>query len=106
MEKLHTREPARPWEPVCLERRFIMRNRLKAPMIAIAAVAVLTVGWWSLAPTAGQAGRLARIDGHPNFSGVWQALNEANWDLEAHAARPGMMTQVGVHPLALVPAAP
>ena len=22
------------------------------------------------------------------MSGIWQALNEANWDLEAHAARP------------------
>ena len=25
-------------------------------------------------------------DGRPD-SGVWQALNEANWDLEPHAAR-------------------
>ena len=39
-----------------------------------------------------------RIDGKPNMSGVWQALNEANWDLEAHAARPGMATQPGVYP--------
>jgi len=76
-------------------------------MIAVAAAAVLTVVSWSMTRTAGQAQRLARIDdGRPNFSGVWQVLNEANWDLEAHAARPGMVTQVGVHPLALVPAAP
>jgi hypothetical protein len=49
-----------------------------------------------------------RIDGKPNMSGVWQALNEANWDLEAHAARPGMVTQPGVYPFeyARVPAAP
>jgi len=76
-------------------------------MIAVAAAAVLTVVSWSMTRTAGQAQRLSRIDdGRPNFSGVWQVLNEANWDLEAHAARPGMVTQVGVHPLALVPAAP
>src|SRR5438067_2144097 len=28
--------------------------------------------------------RLARIAGHPNLNGVWQALNSANWNLEAH----------------------
>jgi hypothetical protein len=26
------------------------------------------------------------IGGHPNFSGVWQAMNTANWNLEAHSA--------------------
>ena len=83
-----------------------MRNRLRAAMIAVAAVAVLTVVSLSVPRTAGQAQRLARIDGHPNLSGIWQALNEANWDLEAHAARPGMVTQAGVHPLAPVAAAP
>ena len=31
--------------------------------------------------------RPARIGGKPNFSGIWQANNEAYWDLEAHAAR-------------------
>src|SRR5260221_10418149 len=28
-------------------------------------------------------------DGHPDLGGIWQALNTANWDIEAHAARPG-----------------
>src|SRR5438132_11925429 len=47
-------------------------------------------------------------DGKPNFSGIWQALNEANWDLQAHEARPGMVTQKGVYDYeyARVPAAP
>jgi hypothetical protein len=47
-------------------------------------------------------------DGHPDFSGIWQALNEAHWDLQAHAARPGIVTQPGVYPYeyARVPAAP
>jgi hypothetical protein len=74
--------------------------------MAVAAAAVLAVVSLSVTRSAGQAQRLARIDGHPNFSGVWQALNEANWDLEAHAARAGMVMQAGVHPLAPVPAAP
>jgi hypothetical protein len=59
----------------------------------------------SVTRTAGQAQRPARLDGHPNFSGIWQALNEANWDLEAHNALPGFVWEEGVHPLALVPAA-
>ena len=30
----------------------------------------------------------ARIAGHPNFNGIWQALTTANWDLEAHTGKP------------------
>jgi hypothetical protein len=26
---------------------------------------------------------------HPDLNGLWQALNEANWDIQAHAAQPG-----------------
>jgi hypothetical protein len=39
------------------------------------------------APQRGQQAvtRPARIGGHPNFNGVWQALNSANWNLEAHS---------------------
>jgi hypothetical protein len=32
---------------------------------------------------------LSRIDGRPNLSGIWQAMNEANWDIQAHETRPG-----------------
>ena len=35
-------------------------------------------------------GRTAKTaDGRPNLNGIWQALNSANWDIEAHEARPG-----------------
>ena len=30
--------------------------------------------------------RPARINGRPNFNGIWQALNTANWNLEDHSA--------------------
>ena len=33
-----------------------------------------------------QVARPATIGGHPNLNGVWQALNTANWNLEAHSA--------------------
>ena len=47
-------------------------------------------------------------DGKPDFGGVWQAINEAQWDLQAHAARPAVVTQRGVYDYdyARVPAAP
>jgi len=46
--------------------------------------------------------------GRPDFSGVWQAMNEAHWDLQAHEARPAVVTQPGVYEYeyARVPAAP
>jgi len=34
-------------------------------------------------------------DGKPNLAGVWQAVNEANWDIEAHSAAPGPFYQLG-----------
>jgi hypothetical protein len=34
-------------------------------------------------------------DGKPNLNGIWQALNEANWDLEPHAAAQGPVLALG-----------
>src|SRR5215510_8410781 len=34
-------------------------------------------------------------DGKPNFNGIWQALNEAHWDIEAHAAAPSPVLELG-----------
>ena len=28
-------------------------------------------------------------DGKPNLTGIWQAMNTANWDLQAHDAKMG-----------------
>ena len=41
--------------------------------------------------------------GLPDFNGVWQVLNEANWDLEPHIARHSVMMREG--PVNAVPAA-
>jgi hypothetical protein len=91
-----------------------MRIRLDASMIVVAIAAALVGAALSrsLAQTAERpsrpTARLERIDGRPNFSGIWQANNEAHWDLQAHAARPGAVTQPGVYPFeyARVAAAP
>ena len=34
-------------------------------------------------------------DGHPNLNGIWQAMNTANWDLEAHMARQSLVLALG-----------
>lgn len=34
-------------------------------------------------------------EGKPNLSGIWQALNEANWDIEGHPAGPGRVLALG-----------
>jgi hypothetical protein len=34
-------------------------------------------------------------DGHPDLNGIWQALNEANWDLEPHVARAALQLRPG-----------
>ena len=83
---------------------------LKASTFVITAGAVGAVVALSVVRPAGQATRPARtVDNHPNFSGVWEAVNEADWDLQAHSARAGAVMQPGVYPtydFAQVPAAP
>jgi len=76
-----------------------MRDRYLRSIItvSIAAAAVGAVISMSMTQTSGQApaARPASVGGKPNFSGIWQANNEANWDLQAHAARPAAVTQPG-----------
>jgi len=80
----------------------------------ITALAAATVGVVITVAVTGTEGQIQAPrpaetpDGRPNFNGVWQANNEANWDLEAHEARAGMVMQQGVYPydFAMVPAAP
>jgi hypothetical protein len=45
----------------------------------------------------------AAAQSHPDLNGIWQALNEANYDIEGHTARPALALQPG--PYGPVPAA-
>jgi len=55
-------------------------------------------------PLAAQTYRAPRsASGHADFNGIWQALNEANYDIEEHVARPAMALRPG--PYGPVPAA-
>src|SRR5438128_12691277 len=88
-----------------------MANRRTGSTIVIVIFSIAVGAALGVALTRGasSASRPARTsDGKPNFSGIWQANNEAYWDLQAHEARPGAVTQPGVYPydFAQVPAAP
>src|SRR5215831_21134803 len=48
---------------------------------------------------------IPRTSGKPDFSGIWEANNTANWDLQTHAARP-MVAQPGFSPNTVTLAAP
>lgn len=63
----------------------------------LVASAALLLGIVSPAPSAAQTAnsgpRLA--NGKPDLNGIWQTLNEANYDIEAHVARPAMTLRTG-----------
>ena len=74
-------------------------------------IAAAAAGAWlstAVRPLAGQAPAVYRApalpDGKPDLNGIWEALNEANFDLEAHVARPALAVRPG--PYGPVPAAP
>src|SRR6476646_3268388 len=82
------------------------RSLIATILITSVITAIVSV---SMTRAIGQSARPARTtDGKPNLSGIWQANNEANWDLQPHEARAGAVTQRGVYPYAYaeVPAAP
>jgi hypothetical protein len=82
-----------------------MRNRFMT--VTMVTVIVAASSWLALAVTtvAGQAPAAYRAprtaDGKPNFNGIWQAMNTANWDIEAHAAGPSLVRELGA--IAAVP---
>jgi len=85
--------------------RFLGKGWAVAVSMAVVAGVVFVAGRHaSAAPAAGQDG-LARIAGKPDFSGIWEANNTANWDLLTHEARP-MVGQPGFTPGSVVLAAP
>ena len=63
-----------------------MRNVIIASIIVLVAVLVIALPAISQT-TAYRAPRTA--DGKPNLNGIWQALSDANWDIEPHAAAQG-----------------
>ncbi len=71
--------------PVLFRERRMAVCALAAGLLAAAAT--------MFAQTAYQGPRMP--DGKPNLNGIWQAMNTANWDLEEHSARGGLVVALG-----------
>ena len=76
-----------------------MRSR-HGGSVLLAAAALLAAG--SIVPlfiqaqTQAPAYRAPRTaDGKPNLTGIWQAMNSANWDIQAHPAKAGPIVALG-----------
>ena len=66
--------------------------------LAAAGLTVLTL--LAVVPASGETPRYRAPrtpDGKPDLNGIWQALNTAHYDLEAHLARPALALRPGPH---------
>jgi len=78
-----------------------MRNRRNRFFGAILTAALMSSALSSVG--AQELKRPETIGGHPNFNGIWQALNTAYWNLEAHSAE-ALDTFWGMGAIAAIPA--
>jgi hypothetical protein len=67
---------------------------MRARFLAATIAALLAAGLTATAQTPGYRAPRTR-DGKPNLNGIWQALNTANWDIEAHTAAPSAVRDLG-----------
>jgi hypothetical protein len=73
-----------------------MRHRFIRSTIAPFAMAAVLCLSATAAYSQALAYRAPRsADGHADLNGVWQVLNEAHWDIEGHAAAPGLVPALG-----------
>ena len=63
---------------------------IKVPIFAALLCAASSLAWAQAPRTGPSSGKP-----HPNLNGIWQAVNEANWDLEGHGARPSPVVAMG-----------
>jgi hypothetical protein len=75
-----------------------MRTRIGLATLVAGAAVLAAILVSAVMPALGQSQGTAiprSNDGKPDLSGIWQAMNTANWDLLAHAARRGPVVALG-----------
>jgi len=74
----------------------VIRATHAAIVLAIAVAAASPHAQTGRTPSGPPTYRAPRnASGQPDLNGIWQALNTANWDLEAHEAAAGPVLQLG-----------
>jgi len=75
-----------------------MRTRIALAILAAVAAVSTAFLLGGITPVSGQSQSAAiprTADRKPDFTGLWQAMNTANWDLQAHEARSGQVIALG-----------
>ncbi len=71
---------------------------------AVAGVVAVAVSITAMPSVTGQSrtSGIPRLNGKPDLNGLWQTINTANWDIQAHSAKPALAMRPG--PVVPVPA--
>src|SRR5713226_6423427 len=75
-----------------------MRALFRSAILLMGAAVLAAIVLVTVIPVSsqGQTYRAPRTaDGKPNLTGIWEAMNTANWDIQAHVARSGPVVALG-----------
>jgi hypothetical protein len=67
----------------------------KASVVAAIAASAVTMVSFSSVEGQTRTPGLPRVNGKPDLNGLWQAVNTANWDIQAHSARAALAMRPG-----------
>ena len=76
----------------------MQKDRYTGARLARAAAIVMAALQFGALPAASAADAYKAprtADGKADLNGIWQTLNTANWDIQEHAARPGLVVALG-----------
>ena len=72
-----------------------MRKFAHKTILTAVAAAALSIGTWPAAAQTAAYRPPRSFDGHADLSGIYEAINTANWDLQDHSPQPGTMWETG-----------